>query len=112
VLVISDIEGLGVDVLTKAVAPFRSVTASDELKDLERIRARARHNEAQAIYNAEIRVAKERDEHWQGVVVEKDTALAEKDSALAEKDDHWQGIVAEKDALIAQLRAMAGNNSK
>ena len=91
--------------MTKAVAAFRSVTASDEFKDLERIRARARHNEAQAIYNAEIRVAKERDEHWQGVV-------AEKDSALAEKDDHWQGIVAEKDALIAQLRVMAGNNSK
>ena len=109
---ISDIEGLGVDVLTKAVAAYRTVTASDKFKELERIRAKARHDEATAIYNAEMRGAKERDEHWQGVVAEKDNhwqgIVAEKDTALAEKDS----ALAEKDALIAQLKAMAGNNSK
>jgi len=79
-----NIERLEVDVLSKVVAAYKSVTASDEFKELERIRAKARHDEAQAIYNAE----QQRDEHWQGVV--------------AEHDEHWQVIVAEKDTALAE----------
>jgi hypothetical protein len=86
-----------VDVLSRAVAAYRSVTASDKFKELERIRAKARHDEAQAISDAEQR----RDEHWQGVLAEKDSALAEKDSALAEKDS----ALPEQAALIAELRS-------
>ena len=95
---LSSIEGLGVDVLSRAVAAYRSVTASDKFKELERIRAKARHDEAQAISDAEQR----RDEHWQcvvaNVVAEKDSVLAEKDSALAEKDS----ALAEKDSALAE----------
>ena len=39
-----------------------------KLKYSEILRERAGHDEAQAIHNAE----KRRDEHWQGVVAEKD----------------------------------------
>ena len=52
---LSEIEELGVDVLSKAVAAYRSVTASDKFKELERIRSKARHDEASAVYNAEER---------------------------------------------------------
>ena len=79
--------------MSKVVAAYKSVTASDEFKELERIRAKARHDEAQAIYNAE----QQRDEHWQVIVAVKETALAEKETALAKKDEHWQGVVAEHD---------------
>ena len=110
---LADIEGLGVDVLSRAVAAYRSVTASNEFKDLERIRAKARHNEAQAIYNAEQRL----NEHWQGIVDEKDTALAEmlaeKDTVISEKDtviSEKDTALAEKDALIAKLQAMVAGN--
>jgi hypothetical protein len=47
---------------------------------MERVRSKARHDEAQAIYNAERKL----NEHWQGVVAE---------------------VVAEKDAENAELRA-------
>ena len=103
---LTDIESMGVDVLSKAVSAYRTVTTSDDFKELERIRARARHNEAQAIYNAEQKL----NEHWQGIVAEKDDHWQ---GIVDEKDDHWQGIVAEKDALIARLQAMiTGNNSR
>jgi hypothetical protein len=69
---------------------YRNVTATDKFKELERLRSRARNNEASALGNAR----REEREKWQGVVAQKDTALAEKDTALAEKD-----------ALIAELQA-------
>ena len=45
----------------------------------QRLYAKARHDEAQALFHAEER---ER-EKWQGVVAEKDAALAEKDAENA-----------------------------
>ena len=80
------IEEMGVSFMAEAITAYRHVATSPEFIEMERVRSKVRHDEAQAIYNAEQRGAGNEREHWQGVVAEKDSALAEKDSALAEKD--------------------------
>ena len=75
----------------ETVMAYRLVATSPELREIERMRSKAGHDEAQAIYYAK----KLRDEHWQGVV---DELIAEKDTALADKD-----------ALIAKLQAQLKN---
>ncbi|MCL2399667.1 MAG: Rpn family recombination-promoting nuclease/putative transposase [Defluviitaleaceae bacterium] len=91
---LSKIDALGVSVMNEAISAYRHVAASPEFREIERMRSKARHDEAQALSNAR---RKER-EHWQGVVAEME----------AEKDAHWQGVVAEmeaeKDAENAELR--------
>ena len=62
------IEELGVNELSEAVTAYNNITASSEFLEMERLRIKASHDEAQALYNAE----RKRDEHWQGVVAEKD----------------------------------------
>ena len=49
------IEALGVSELNQAISAYHSVTASSEFRELERLRAKARHDEAQALYHAEIK---------------------------------------------------------
>ena len=88
--------------MSQAVEAYRGITALDEYKHLEILRARARHDEAQAIYNAEKNAERRRDEHWQGVVEEKDAALAEQNAALANKN----AVIAEKNAENEKLRHM------
>ena len=66
--------------MSEALQAYRHVTASAEFKEKERLRSRARHDEAQAIHNAK----RQRDKLWQGVVAEKEAALAEKDALIAE----------------------------
>ena len=80
----------GGEVMSQAVEAYRSLTATEEFRHLEILRERARHDEAQAIRNAE----KREREKWQGVVADKDTALANKDTELAKQA-----------ALIAELQA-------
>jgi len=58
--------------MNQAVAAYRGITATDEFKHLEILRARTRHDEAQALNHA----WRQEREKWQGVVAEKDTALA------------------------------------
>jgi predicted transposase/invertase (TIGR01784 family) len=98
---LSKLETIGGSVMVQAVEAYRHVSASDDFKELERLRERARHNEASALANAR---RKERS-LWQGVIAEQATALAQKDTALAEKD----ATLAEQAALIEKLMAQAGN---
>jgi len=74
----------GGEVMTQAVGAYHSITADKQFQYLETLRAKARHDEAQAINNAE----RKRDEHWQGVVAgvvaDKDTALAKQAKLIAE----------------------------
>jgi hypothetical protein len=60
-------------------------TASSEFRELERLRADARHNEAAALRHAR-----------------------QEERKLANSE--WQGVVADKDALIAKLRALLEKN--
>jgi hypothetical protein len=80
---LAKIKKMGVTVMGKAIEAYRHVAASPEYRELERMRSKARHDEAQALKNAERRGA----ENERG---------------------KWQEIVADKDALIAELRARLG----
>jgi len=77
---LNKIEKMGVSFMSEAIMAYRHVAASPEFRELERVRSKARHDEAQAIYNAERKVR----EHWQSVVA---------------------NVTAEKDAQIAKLEA-------
>jgi predicted transposase/invertase (TIGR01784 family) len=74
------IEALGVPVMEQAIEAYRHVTATDEFKEMERLRSRARHNEAAALRHA---IEAER-EKWQGVVADKDAQIAELRARLGE----------------------------
>jgi len=72
---------LEVPIMSTALQAYRHVAASNEFKEIERMRSKARHDEAQALMNAK----RQEREHWQGVVAD---------------------VVAEKDARIAELEAL------
>jgi len=65
-------------VMKQAVQAYREIIASDEFQRLERIRADARRNEAAALGNAR----REERALWEGVVADKDAALADKDAEI------------------------------
>jgi predicted transposase/invertase (TIGR01784 family) len=56
---LKQIESLGVPIMEEAIVAYRSVTASPEFREMERLRSKARHDEAQALRNAERNTKKE-----------------------------------------------------
>jgi len=98
---LAEIEKLGVPIMSEALQAYRHVAASDKFIQMEKMRSKTRHDEAQALKNAERRGEKRADTKWQGVVAGKDATIADKDAALASKD----ATIADKDAEIARLRA-------
>jgi predicted transposase/invertase (TIGR01784 family) len=103
---LAKIEKMGVPVMNQAIGAYRQVVATEEFKEIERLRSRARHNEASALGNARregIAIGAETERvKWQTVVADKEVALADKDAALADKD-------AEITRLRAQLKKQNGN---
>jgi predicted transposase/invertase (TIGR01784 family) len=97
---LKQLEALEVPIVTQAIGAYREITVSPEFRELERLRADARHNEASALQHA----AEVERKKWQGVVADKDAALAGKDAALADKD----AALASKDTEIARLLALLG----
>ena len=99
--------------MQEAIDAYRSVTASAEFRELERLRSKARHDEAQALYDAEQKGIKEEREKWQEVVAVKEVELSEKEAKLSEKDaklSEKEAELSEKDALIAELMKRLGEN--
>ena len=92
------IEALEVPIMSEAIVAYRSVTADEKFKELERLRSRARHNEASALGHARREARREADEIWQGIVAD---IVADKDAALADKE----AALADKDAIISELLA-------
>ncbi|MCL1809451.1 MAG: Rpn family recombination-promoting nuclease/putative transposase [Clostridiales bacterium] len=84
---LAKIEALGVPELNQAICAYHNVTASSEFRELERLRAKARHDEAQALHNA----AKVEREKWQSVVAEKDTTINEQAARIAELEARLGG---------------------
>jgi len=80
--------------MEQAINAYRHITATDEFREMERLRSLARHNEAAALRHARTEATEAEREKWQGVVAEKDATLAVQATALSEKD-----------ALIAELQA-------
>ena len=90
--------------MKQAIGAYRQVTATDEFKELERLRSRARSNEASALGHAR----REERKKWQGIVADKDAALADSEAALADRDAALSDSEAENEKLraqIAELRA-------
>jgi len=116
------LERLEVPFVEQAITAYRSIIATDEFKELERLRELAQHNEASALANAR----QEERQKWQAIMAvektanqaalaEKDAtieakeiAIADKDAALADKDT----VLAAKDAEIAELKSLLGKNVK
>jgi septin family protein len=76
---LSELEEKGVSIVSEAIKAYREITASNELKEIERLRFRASHDEATALEAAR---QKER-EKLQRVLAKKDATIADKDAEIA-----------------------------
>ncbi|MCL1792535.1 MAG: hypothetical protein FWG34_01560 [Oscillospiraceae bacterium] len=72
--------------MKEAVGAYRHVSATPEFHELERMRSKARHDEAQALKNAEQRGEKRADKKWENVVADKDAIIADLRARLGEKN--------------------------
>ena len=54
---LKNIEALEVPEMSEAIQAYRHITVTPEFREAERLRTKARHDEAQALYNAEQRRA-------------------------------------------------------
>jgi len=100
---------IGGEFMAQVVEAYRSIIATEEFRQLERLREKTRLDEAQAIGSAERRGAETERQKWQFVLAEKDTALAEKDTILADQAT----ALAEKDTALAdQARIIAELNAQ
>jgi len=81
---LAKIEALEVPIMKQAIGAYRHVTATPEFREIERLRSKARHDEAQALKNARLSGYREADEKWQGVVGEKDATITEQAALIAE----------------------------
>ena len=77
---LKQIETLGVPVMEKAIEAYRHITQTDEFKEIERLRSRARHNEASALHH----VAEVERDKWQKVIAEKDAIIAKLQAQLSD----------------------------
>jgi len=50
---LAEIEALEVPIMRQAISAYNSVVVSPEFREAERLRAKARHDEASALHNAE-----------------------------------------------------------
>jgi hypothetical protein len=76
--------------MQQAIEAYRSITVTPEFIEAERLRSIARHDEAQALFQARQEGAQESDEKWQGLVADKDAEIArlrEQLSALRPRPD-------------------------
>ena len=109
----------GGEVMSQAVEAYRGITATEEFKYLEIMRARAGHDEAQAIRNAERRVAETERQKWQGVVEAERQGWQgvleterQKWQSVAEENEQLRRIAEESEQLrqeLAELKAQRAN---
>jgi len=79
---IIELKEMGLSFMLEALAVYRHLSSTPEFLRAERIDSKARHDEAQALKNAE----RKRDEHWQEIIVKKDTAITAIDAVIAGKE--------------------------
>jgi len=91
------IKALKEPVMEQAIEAYEKITVTTEFQERERLRSRARHNEAAALRHAR----QQESEKWQGVVAGKDAELAGKDAELAGKDAELERLRAE----LAEIKA-------
>ena len=104
---LAKLEALEVSVMQEAIGAYRHVAATDEFREIERLRSRTRHNEASALSHA-------RDMgKIEGRIEGKIEGKIEGERIGAERErEKWQGVVEEQAALIARLQAQIGRNKE
>jgi hypothetical protein len=80
------IEDKAVPVVNDMIKEYRDITVSDKFRELDRLRERARHDEASAIKSAVESAVDEVNLKWQSVVEAKDKELAALRAKLARSD--------------------------
>ena len=80
---LKEIDDLEVPELSEAINAYHTVTASEEFKEIERLRLKASHDEAQAISDAEKRGSEQERQKWQNVVTDKDAQIEKLKEQLA-----------------------------
>ena len=88
--------------MTEAIHAYHSVTATETFRNLEWMRQKAAHDEAQALANAR----QQEREVWQGVAEERDMAVAERDVIATERD----AALAEIEKLRQQLTRLTSED--
>ena len=69
---IAKIEATEEPVMKEAINAYHRITAASEFRELERLRSKARHDEAQALYHARQQGIQQEREKWQTVIADKD----------------------------------------
>ena len=73
------IRAMEVPEMEQAINAYYTITASPEFREIERLRAKARHDEAQALYHAEQKgIAKGKIEGKQEGIAERNIEIAQK----------------------------------
>ena len=101
---LAKIEKMEVEVMSEAIGAYRHISASPEYQEMERLRSKAGHDEAQALRNATLKERKK----WERVFAAKEADLAAKDADLAAMNADLAAMnaaLAEQAALIAELQA-------
>ncbi|MCL2160200.1 MAG: Rpn family recombination-promoting nuclease/putative transposase [Oscillospiraceae bacterium] len=83
---IDKIEKTGVAAMKEAIRAYRQVSASSEYQEMERLRSKAGHDEAQALKNAETRGEKRERKKWESVVADKEALIAELRARLGDSE--------------------------
>jgi predicted transposase/invertase (TIGR01784 family) len=105
---LEQLASLEVPFMSEAIEAYRAVTASNEFKEIERLRFLASCNEASALAHARKTTEEAVNARWQGVVAESKAALADSKAALADSET----ALADKDAEIARLRTLLGEGKR
>jgi predicted transposase/invertase (TIGR01784 family) len=80
---LKELKELEVKEVRQALEAYNYIIGSPEYQELERVRERALHDEAQALLHSWEAGVRESDVKWQNVLADKDAALAEKDAENA-----------------------------
>ncbi|MDR1135759.1 MAG: hypothetical protein LBL49_06230, partial [Clostridiales Family XIII bacterium] len=105
---LNELKKLEVKEVGQALEAYNYIIGSPEYRELERVRERVLHDEAQALSNAWESGVRESDGKWRNVVADKDAAITEKEAVIAENQAviaENQAVIAEKDAVIAEKDA-------
>ncbi len=71
---LNQLERLEVPEVSQAIEAYRKITVTPEFREAERLRSKARHDEAQALFHAE-KEARREAEKWKSVAAEKDIEI-------------------------------------
>ncbi|MCL2809377.1 MAG: hypothetical protein FWD24_04840, partial [Treponema sp.] len=67
----------------QALSAYYSITADSEFRERERLWAKARHDEATALYHAEKKGEKRERKKWKSVVADHKAEILNKDTEIA-----------------------------